>query len=56
MSAVPRRVFTEEGWSMNVLSKDDLTTLREGRPGWHISMFMPMIQTGIGNPTEPHSL
>ena len=31
---------------MNILSKDDLTTLLEGRPGWHISMFMPMIQRG----------
>jgi hypothetical protein len=31
---------------MNVLSKDDLTTLLEARSGWHISMFMPMIQRG----------
>jgi hypothetical protein len=47
MIAAPHRAFTEEqkkGWSMNVLSKDDLTTLLERRPGWHISMFMPMMQ------------
>lgn len=38
---------------MNVLSKDDLTTLLEGRPGWHISMFMPMIQRGAETQQNP---
>ena len=31
---------------MNLLSSDDLRTLLETRAGWHISMFMPMIQRG----------
>jgi hypothetical protein len=38
---------------MNVLSKDDLTTLLEGRPGWHISMFMPMMQRGAETQQNP---
>jgi hypothetical protein len=38
---------------MNVLSKDDLTTLLEGRPGWHISVFMPMIQRGAETQQNP---
>jgi hypothetical protein len=38
---------------MNVLSKDDLTTLLEGRPGWHISMFMPMIPRGAETQQNP---
>ena len=31
---------------MNLLSRDDLRTLLESRPGWHLSMFMPMLQRG----------
>jgi hypothetical protein len=31
---------------MNVLSRDDLMILLEEQPGWHISMFMPMLQRG----------
>jgi hypothetical protein len=38
---------------MNVLSKDDLTTLLEGRPGWHISMFMAMVQRGAATQQNP---
>lgn len=38
---------------MDVLSKDDLTTLLEGRPGWHISMFMPMMQRGAETQQNP---
>jgi Bacterial archaeo-eukaryotic release factor family 3 len=38
---------------MNVLSKDDFTTLLEGRPGWHISMFMPMVQRGAETQQNP---
>jgi Bacterial archaeo-eukaryotic release factor family 3 len=38
---------------MNVLSKDDLTTLLEGQPGWHISMFMPMVERGAETQQNP---
>lgn len=31
---------------MNFLSRDDLTALLEERPGWHVSIFMPMVQWG----------
>jgi hypothetical protein len=46
--------FTEEGrWHMDLLSKDDLGTLLERRPGWHVSMFMPMIQRGAETQQNP---
>jgi len=31
---------------MDLLSRDDFEMLLETRPGWHVSMFMPMIQRG----------
>jgi hypothetical protein len=39
---------------MNVLSRDDLGLLLAERPGWHISMFMPMIQRGAA--TQQNSI
>jgi hypothetical protein len=38
---------------MNLLSKNDLGTLLETRPGWHVSMFMPMIQRGSETQQNP---
>jgi Bacterial archaeo-eukaryotic release factor family 3 len=38
---------------MDFLSKDDFGTLLEGRPGWHVSMFMPMIQRGAETQQNP---
>jgi Bacterial archaeo-eukaryotic release factor family 3 len=38
---------------MHLLSSDDLATLLEARPGWHISMFMPMIQRGAATQQNP---
>jgi hypothetical protein len=40
-------------WDMNLLSKNDLGTLLETRPGWHVSMFMPMIQRGAETQQNP---
>jgi hypothetical protein len=31
---------------MDLLSRDDLGTLLETRPGWHVSIFMPMMHRG----------
>jgi release factor family 3 len=31
---------------MDLLSRDDLGTLLETRPGWHVSIFMPMVHRG----------
>ena len=38
---------------MNLLSRDDLGVLLESRPGWHVSMFMPMIQRGAATQQNP---
>jgi hypothetical protein len=38
---------------MDSLSRDDLGTLLEQRPGWHVSMFMPMIQRGAETQQNP---
>jgi hypothetical protein len=38
---------------MDLLSKNDLGTLLETRPGWHVSMFMPMIQRGAATQQNP---
>jgi hypothetical protein len=38
---------------MDLLTSDDLTTLLETRPGWHISMFMPMVQRGAATQQNP---
>jgi hypothetical protein len=38
---------------MNLLSGDDLGPLLESRPGWHVSMFMPMIQRGAATQQNP---
>jgi Bacterial archaeo-eukaryotic release factor family 3 len=38
---------------MDFLSSDDLATLLETRPGWHISMFMPMVQRGAATQQNP---
>jgi hypothetical protein len=38
---------------MDLLSRDDLGTLLENRPGWHVSMFMPMIQRGAETQQNP---
>jgi hypothetical protein len=38
---------------MDLLSKDDLRTLLDTRPGWHVSMFMPMIQRGAETQQNP---
>jgi hypothetical protein len=38
---------------MHSLSRDELGTLLEERPGWHVSMFMPMIQRGAGTQQNP---
>src|SRR5262245_16451199 len=46
-------LLRKKGRSMNVLSRDDLTTLLEGRPGWHISMFMPMMHRGAETQQNP---
>jgi Bacterial archaeo-eukaryotic release factor family 3 len=39
---------------MDFLTSDDLATLLETRPGWHISMFMPMVQRGAA--TQQNSI
>jgi hypothetical protein len=36
-----------------LLSQDELTPSLEGRPGWHISMFMPMVQRGADTQQNP---
>jgi hypothetical protein len=38
---------------MNFLSRQELATLLEPRPGYHISMFMPMIQRGAETQQNP---
>ncbi len=38
---------------MDLLSRDDLGTLLEGHVGWHVSMFMPMIQRGAATQQNP---
>jgi Bacterial archaeo-eukaryotic release factor family 3 len=38
---------------MNLLSKNDLGTLLETRPGWHVSLFMPMTQRGAATQQNP---
>ena len=38
---------------MDFLTSDDLATLLETRPGWHISMFMPMVQRGAATQQNP---
>jgi hypothetical protein len=38
---------------MELLSSGDFATLLETRPGWHISMFMPMIQRGAATQQNP---
>jgi hypothetical protein len=38
---------------MNFLSRDDFGTLLERRPGWHVSMFMPMIHKGAETQQNP---
>src|SRR5688500_6472671 len=38
---------------MDFLSKNDLGTLLETRSGWHVSMFMPMIQRGAETQQNP---
>ncbi|HZA28004.1 MAG TPA: hypothetical protein VE735_00120 [Gammaproteobacteria bacterium] len=38
---------------MDLLTSDDLTTLLETRSGWHISMFMPMVQRGAATQQNP---
>ena len=38
---------------MDLLSRDELGTLLQRRPGWHVSMFMPMIQRGSATQQNP---
>jgi hypothetical protein len=38
---------------MELLSSDEFATLLETQPGWHISMFMPMIQRGAATQQNP---
>lgn len=38
---------------MDQLSKDDLGALLETQPGWHVSIFMPMIQRGAETQQNP---
>jgi hypothetical protein len=38
---------------MDLLSRDDLETLLETRPGWHVSIFMPMIHRGSETQQNP---
>jgi len=38
---------------MELLSKDELGTLLESRPGWHVSIFMPMIHRGSETQQNP---
>jgi hypothetical protein len=38
---------------MDFLSKNDLGTLLETRPGWHVSMFMPMMHRGAATQQNP---
>jgi hypothetical protein len=38
---------------MDLLSKDDLGTLLETPSGWHVSIFMPMIQRGAETQQNP---
>lgn len=38
---------------MTLLSKEDLTTLAERRPGWHISLFLPMHRGGVETLQNP---
>jgi hypothetical protein len=38
---------------MDFPSRDDLGTLLEERPGWHVSMFMPMVQRGAETQQNP---
>lgn len=38
---------------MDLLTSHDLATLLETRPGWHISMFMPMVQRGAATQQNP---
>jgi Bacterial archaeo-eukaryotic release factor family 3 len=47
------RLHTRKEEPMDLLSRDDLATLLETRPGWHISMFMPMVQRGAATQQNP---
>jgi Bacterial archaeo-eukaryotic release factor family 3 len=38
---------------MDLLSRDDLGTLLETRPGWHVSIFMPMMRRGAETQQNP---
>ena len=38
---------------MDLLTSNDLATLLETQPGWHISMFMPMAQRGAATQQNP---
>ena len=38
---------------MPLLSKEDIKTLAEGRPGWHVSMFIPMHRAGVETLQNP---
>ena len=38
---------------MNLLSRDDLGTLLETRPGWHVSIFMPTLHRGAETQQNP---
>ena len=38
---------------MPLLSKEDIKTLAERRPGWHVSMFIPMHRAGVETLQNP---
>ena len=38
---------------MHLLSKDELTSLTTRRPGWHVSLFMPMHRASIETQQNP---
>ena len=38
---------------MTLLTKEDLTTLAERRPGWHVSFFPPMHRAGVATLQNP---
>src|SRR5919109_2608618 len=41
------------GNGMPLLSREDIRTLIERRPGWHVSMFIPMHRAGLETLQNP---
>jgi hypothetical protein len=48
-----RTASLQEKNHMTLLSREDLKVLTAQRPGWHVSMFMPMHRAGAETQQNP---